>query len=317
MSSTTGRPTLDPADPGDPPKPGIVSRFGGFVRRHWRWIVPTTAAGLAGLAWLAFGYFAVHLLWVDDRVDEEGPVFASGAAADTTISEEPEATTGDTGESADDTTTEPSDASPENPPDATAGAAPGETTTDGSSTTGVDPPDTTGETPAGETEGSRGEPGPVDGSSGPDTEPGAETPAGPEPEAEGGAEAPTPTPQPTPEPTPEVVTLFEGTFISRDHPGEGRAIVLNDGSEQRFLRFEDFATDNGPDLNVYLTASPADGPEGAFDDDFVDLGDLKGNIGSQNYEIPPDVDLERYSTVVVWCVRFASAFTAADLAPPG
>jgi hypothetical protein len=112
-----------------------------------------------------------------------------------------------------------------------------------------------------------------------------------------------------------VVTQFDGTFVPRSHPGEGVAKVLNDGSEQRFLRFEDFATDNGPDLNVYLTKADADAGAGDFaaSGDFVDLGDLKGNIGEQNYEIPPDVDLEEFDTVVVWCVRFGVAFTAADL----
>lgn len=116
-----------------------------------------------------------------------------------------------------------------------------------------------------------------------------------------------------------VVTLFEGTFGPRSHPGEGVAKVLNDGTEQRFLRFEDFATDNGPDLNVYLTTADADADAGAFaaDGEFVDLGDLKGNIGEQNYEIAPDVDLERFDTVVIWCVRFGVAFAAADLAPLG
>ena len=89
--------------------------------------------------------------------------------------------------------------------------------------------------------------------------------------------------------------------------------MLNDGSEQRFLRFEDFSTDNGPDLNVYLVNSDAMADQGTFDDDFVDLGELRGNIGDQNYEIPPDVDLSVYDTVVVWCVRFSTGFTAADL----
>lgn len=115
---------------------------------------------------------------------------------------------------------------------------------------------------------------------------------------------------------PEVIRVVEGTFIDRIHPGEGTAVVLTDGSEQRFLRFEeDFAVDNGPDLDVYLVAGvPADGDAGMFDDDFINLGDLKGNIGSQNYEIPVDVDLDVYSTVVIWCVRFGVAFNAADLA---
>lgn len=110
-----------------------------------------------------------------------------------------------------------------------------------------------------------------------------------------------------------IETIFTGTFIDRSHPTSGRADVLNDGSTQRFLRFEEFATDNGPDLNVYLSSAPADGPAGEFDDDFIDLGDLTGNIGTQNYEIPADVDLDRYSTVVIWCVRFGVAFGAAEI----
>lgn len=112
----------------------------------------------------------------------------------------------------------------------------------------------------------------------------------------------------------EATTVASGSFVDRSHPAEGTVTVLADGSDQRFLRFEDFATDNGPDLSVYLSTAAADAPAGEFDDDFVDLGDLKGNIGSQNYEIPADVDLGRYRSVVIWCVRFGVAFGAAELA---
>lgn len=116
-----------------------------------------------------------------------------------------------------------------------------------------------------------------------------------------------------------IVTQFDGMFGPRSHPGEGIAKVLNDGTEQRFLRFEEFATDNGPDLNVYLTTADADAPAGDFgaSGQFVDLGDLKGNVGEQNYEIPPEVDLDEFDTVVIWCVRFGVAFAAADLEPTG
>ena len=115
--------------------------------------------------------------------------------------------------------------------------------------------------------------------------------------------------------TPQIVTLGSGMLIDHDHPGTGTANVLTDGT-QTFLRFEDdFAIDNGPDLNVYLVRGvDADSDPGLFDDDFVDLGDLKGNIGAQNYEIPPGVDVSEYDTVVIWCVRFGVAFNAADLA---
>ena len=104
----------------------------------------------------------------------------------------------------------------------------------------------------------------------------------------------------------EIVTVASGEFsgLSR-YTVTGDAVVLNDGTEQRFLRFENFESNNGPDLNVYLRAA---------DGDFVDLGDLKGNIGDQNYEIPADVDLAVYSTVEIWCVRFGVGFGSARLA---
>ncbi len=114
---------------------------------------------------------------------------------------------------------------------------------------------------------------------------------------------------------PVIMTVAEGQFGPRSHPGSGLAKVITDGSEQRFLRFEDFETDNGPDLFVYLTSAPADADAGEFgaDGEFVNLGRLTGNVGNQNYEIPVDVDLDRFGTVVVWCQRFSVAFTSADL----
>jgi len=36
-------------------------------------------------------------------------------------------------------------------------------------------------------------------------------------------------------------------------------------------------------------------------------------VGDQNYEVPEDVDLSRYRTVVLWCVRFGVPFGAAPL----
>lgn len=120
-------------------------------------------------------------------------------------------------------------------------------------------------------------------------------------------DAPPTTPGPV-EPI-EPVTVAGGIFVDGDHPTEGTAVVLSDGDQQRVLRFEsDFATDNGPDLNVYLA------PSADVDSDFIDLGPLTGNIGSQNYDLDPGIDLEVYDTVVIWCVRFGVGFGSAPLA---
>ena len=114
-------------------------------------------------------------------------------------------------------------------------------------------------------------------------------------------------------PTAAAPAPLAGSFRSRSHPTRGTATILTGGGGERVLRLEDFATDNGPDVNVYLSTAPPDAAAAAFTDDFVDLGDLKGNIGDQNYAIPPTVDLSKYRTVVVWCIRFSVAFGTAGL----
>ena len=107
----------------------------------------------------------------------------------------------------------------------------------------------------------------------------------------------------------EVVTQFSGNFFGE--PGYtvvGDALVLNDGSDQRFLRFENFSTNNGPDLKVVLRAENGD---------LINLGPLQGNIGDQNYELSPDIDLNVYNTVEIYCERFSVLFGSAPITPTG
>lgn len=106
------------------------------------------------------------------------------------------------------------------------------------------------------------------------------------------------------------VEVATGRFGSIAHPGTGRAAVIELPDGERKLTLTDFETDNGPDLRVYLsTGDPADGDLG----DHEDLGALKGNVGNQQYTVPKDVDLDRHSTVVIWCRAFSVAFTSAPL----
>jgi len=82
-------------------------------------------------------------------------------------------------------------------------------------------------------------------------------------------------------------TLAAGAFRSLGHPTAGRAAVLDLGAGRRLLRLENLRSSNGPDLFVYLSAAPADGPRDAFDDDFVGLGRLKGNQGARTTSSRP------------------------------
>ena len=109
--------------------------------------------------------------------------------------------------------------------------------------------------------------------------------------------------------------LASGDFRPVEHTTSGQARVVELADGRRILRFEDFRTSNGPDVRVYLTAAPVGSDGDRFDDRYVELGDLKGNIGNQNYTIPSSVDLDRYPTAVVWCKRFSVAFGAAPLTP--
>jgi len=94
-----------------------------------------------------------------------------------------------------------------------------------------------------------------------------------------------------------------GEFVSDAHPTSGKATVTDMNST---LNFENFKTDDGPKLLVYLSST-------LESTDFVNLGDLKGIEGNYTYDIPEDTDLDKYKYVVIWCVDFLVSFGHAEL----
>lgn len=111
-------------------------------------------------------------------------------------------------------------------------------------------------------------------------------------------------------------TLAQGGFTSLEHTTTGTALVLELEDGTRYLRLEDLVTSNGPDLRVILTDQPHSDDWHVWDDgEVVDLGPLKGNIGSSNYEIPRGLDLGDLETAVIWCRRFSVGFAVAPLGP--
>jgi len=110
----------------------------------------------------------------------------------------------------------------------------------------------------------------------------------------------------------EIVPIsYSGEFIGagdgiHDAQGIAYTIPIEDGSN--VLRLENFQSTNGPDLFVYLATD-----ENALE--FVNLGVLKANNGNQNYEIPDNTDLDKYSKVLIWCKSFSVLFGSAILSP--
>ena len=90
------------------------------------------------------------------------------------------------------------------------------------------------------------------------------------------------------------------------HDAQGEVLIIEADDGSKFLRFENFRASNGPDLFVYLATDETAS-------DFVNLGMLKGNVGNQNYLIPPGVDLANQDTVLIWCKQFSVLFGSAKL----
>ena len=124
--------------------------------------------------------------------------------------------------------------------------------------------------------------------------------------------APTTTTTTKPPAPAEPVAVTTGQFYGIDHSAEGTATVY-EADGRYVLRFED-DTDiqNGPDLYVWVL--PEEDYDGGTPDEFIDLGKIKGNVGGQNYELPPEFDPEIHRFVMIWCLRFNTPFAAAPLA---
>jgi Electron transfer DM13 len=122
--------------------------------------------------------------------------------------------------------------------------------------------------------------------------------------------------QPAQEARTSVTTGHFGA-VDAIHQGEGTASVLRLANDQRVLRLEDdFRVTNGPDLYVYL--SGAESPRSSDElhaSGAVEIARLKGNVGGQNYDLPADLELAQFRSVVIYCRRFTTVFSTARLAP--
>lgn len=108
------------------------------------------------------------------------------------------------------------------------------------------------------------------------------------------------------DPIPEnAESIRKGNFINGVHFTSGSANILQvDG--QKKLVLENFTTDNGPDLKVYL----ANDRRASM---FILVGDLKAVSGNQTYSIVGMPDLAEYPYVLIWCQQFGVLFGSAQL----
>ena len=110
--------------------------------------------------------------------------------------------------------------------------------------------------------------------------------------------------------------VASGSFsdADRSHRGSGTVELFENPSGGLVLRFTNFEVTNGPDLEVWMVQgeniqSSAD----VKTREYVSLGQLKGNIGDQNYELPSDINWQEFPSVVIWCEQFGVLFSPATL----
>lgn len=109
------------------------------------------------------------------------------------------------------------------------------------------------------------------------------------------------------------VVLARGNWTSIEHDTSGTVAIVRRGGKAQLI-LQSLKTENGPDLKVYLSTHPATAAHDAdYESDAINLGELKGNVGTQTYDIPASVDVASLRSVAIWCQRFTVGFGAADL----
>ena len=108
--------------------------------------------------------------------------------------------------------------------------------------------------------------------------------------------------------------LASATVYGVDRVGRGmlRIVAFPDG--RRMLRLDDFFVSINSDLELWLSEHPhpKSTPE-ARSAGHRRVSFLKATAGAMNYELPGDVDLGRYRSIVIWCELTSNAYAAASL----
>lgn len=97
----------------------------------------------------------------------------------------------------------------------------------------------------------------------------------------------------------------EGVFQSNAHTTSGK-VKFYTKDKKTVLVFENFKTDGGPDLKIYLSESTSINK-------FTDLGKLENTSGNFVVEIPTSADLTNQNYVLIWCKQFSVLFGNAQL----
>ncbi len=99
-----------------------------------------------------------------------------------------------------------------------------------------------------------------------------------------------------------------GTFVGvNGYSVQGTAILERTADKAELTLDDDFRSQNGPGLYVYLSPNAGNVSGG------VNLGQLKATSGLQRYEIPGNVNSDDFGHVLIYCQPFGVPFGTAPL----
>jgi hypothetical protein len=97
------------------------------------------------------------------------------------------------------------------------------------------------------------------------------------------------------------VRIRVGQFRGIDHRASGTVAVYRQADGRYVIGLEDFDIQPGPDYDLYVVP----GADRQKRDNGTRLDDLRGNRGTQFYEVPVSIDLNNGAwSVLVWCQTF-------------
>lgn len=102
-----------------------------------------------------------------------------------------------------------------------------------------------------------------------------------------------------------LTTLLQGSFSASAHATSGTVKLTKDANGKKFLVFENFKTDSGPDLRVWLS----DDLKGS---NYFEITNKVTN-GSYQLAVDASVDTDKKRKVLIWCKAFSVLFGSADL----
>jgi hypothetical protein len=99
----------------------------------------------------------------------------------------------------------------------------------------------------------------------------------------------------------KAILVKQGTFTGNMNYKVSGTVRLYNYEGDNYIYFENFSSNSGPDLKVYIATS-------SNASQFVSLGTLKSTAGTQVYLITGSPDFALYNKVLIWCQQFSVLF---------